>query len=344
MSSGLGSSLPVVVTPRSVPSNFQVPNDVQGVLEAIAQYTDYETPIAGPAIVISPTEVETEPDTGAQIGADPNGLFIWSLGPSSINQPLAPRPMAWYRNSWWQVYSGRPGEIRMFAGYPGNYFDGSGLGLDWGGWEGWALCNGLNRTIHLTNQFVIPGYRFDANSGRWVTNIGSVLDQPGWGGKPADGPVWPYGVGGGGYGPGYNHNWVGPQSGDYRYLALNTNVTDITAGHDTLEGGWPWFQFGLWNFSSNEPPISGVTVAGNPGVNINLLVSTNARSVQYGKDPTVHYPGGADGIYWPAPIADQYQHGFWTYPLDQDGQMHNTSMSRIPPYIAVGYVQFVGYA
>src|SRR5215475_12127204 len=111
-------TLPVNVTVRSIPSNFVPPEDMQGVLEAVAKYTDYETPISGPALVVSATGVETEPGTGAQIGADPNGVWIWKLGP---NYTYAPRPMAAYRNNWWQVYTGKPGEISMFAGDPRYY-------------------------------------------------------------------------------------------------------------------------------------------------------------------------------------------------------------------------------
>lgn len=342
MSSGINSSIPVQVTAGSIPANYTPPNDMQGVLEAVAQYTSYSTPVSGPAIVISSTGVETEPDTGQQVGADPNGIWIWVRGPGFT---LAPKPMAVYRNSWWQVYSGMPGEIRMFVGDPRAYFDGSGRGLEAAGWEGWCLCNGQNGTPTLTDLFIVPGYRSQAGLG-WITNVGSILDQPGWAYRPAGGATFPYGVGGGGYGPGWNPGWLSPMAsgpGALNYRALATPVSAIVAPIDSQQGGYPWFQFGLWNFGSIDPPSSGPTVAGWPSLNINLVDQTKMKSVQFGQDPTKHYGGGVTGIYWPGVPDPMYGVGTWTFPIDQTPRMHNTTMSRLPPYIAAGFAIFVGY-
>jgi hypothetical protein len=38
-----------------------------------------------------------------------------------------------------------------------------------------------------------------------------------------------------------------------------------------------------------------------------------------------------------------HNYGTWVYPLDQSPYMVDSPVSRIPPYIAVGYAQFVGY-
>ena len=342
--------IPITVTVRSVPVNYEPPNDMQGVLEAVAQYTDYEAQADGPGIVISSTGVETEPDTGAQIGADPNGIFVWTPGPAPGVAGLSPRPMAWYRNSWWNVYTGQPGEIRYFIGAPQSYFDGTGLGLDWSGWEGWALCNGNNNTIDLGARFIVPGYRYDSTQG-WITQLGSVLDVGG--GAPT--PTWPFGVGGGGYGPGFSFDWLSkvfdPSSAPqlfaqnfYPYTALIKNVTDITAPIDLVWGGWAHMQFGYWNFSSNDPPIQTTTVPSWPGLNVDFATQTKSQSIQFGKDPTVHWPGGATSAYYPGPIDTLYDAGTWTYQIDQNPQFQNSIMSRLPPYIAVGLVQFLGYA
>jgi hypothetical protein len=58
----------------------------------------------------------------------------------------------------------------MFAGDWNTYFDSSGLGLATLPWDGWAIANGNNGTMNLTNRFVVPGYRCDGWY-LWVTKI-----------------------------------------------------------------------------------------------------------------------------------------------------------------------------
>jgi hypothetical protein len=58
----------------------------------------------------------------------------------------------------------------MFAGAWSTYFDGTGLGIEGQPWDGWAIANGQNGTLNVTNRFVVPGYRCDG-WGLWVTNI-----------------------------------------------------------------------------------------------------------------------------------------------------------------------------
>lgn len=85
----------------------------------------------------------------------------------------AGRPLGtyiFYNGNWRKVYTGLPSEIRMFSGDWTIYFDGSGLGVVGGEWDGWALCNGNNGTQNLANRFIVCGEEF---SGEWLT----IVDQ-----------------------------------------------------------------------------------------------------------------------------------------------------------------------
>jgi hypothetical protein len=315
----------VKVTPKSLPSNYTVPGDMQGVLEAIAQYTDYEAEVTGPAVVVN--------KNGAN--ADQNSIWVWLLTGSGPRAPLAPRVMTGYRSDWWQVYTGKPGEIRTFCGPPGNYFDSSGRGLEWSGWEGWALCNGNNGTDNLAKfgHFVVPGYRYASGKG-WVTKIGSELDQPG-GSHGA--------VGGGGYGPGVPAGSI-INYPDTRYNPPAYAVTwppgaPVTAT-DAQVGGWSDFQIAPFNLGNG----SGTVFCG-VNINLNMQGGSNNNYEQTGSmvHPTGH--GGERTVSAPGPAA-QLQNlfvGYWTYPCDQNAQMLDQPVSRLPPYIALGYVQFIGY-
>jgi hypothetical protein len=75
-----------------------------------------------------------------------------------------------YNGNWRQVATGNPGQVAMFAGAWSTYFDATGLGLEGLPWDGWAIANGQNGTLDLTNKFIVPGYRCDG-WGLWVTNI-----------------------------------------------------------------------------------------------------------------------------------------------------------------------------
>jgi hypothetical protein len=287
--------IPINVTVGSVPNDYEPPNDVQGVLEAVPQFTTYTVQADGPAVVVSKTGTETEPGTGAQVGADLNSIWIWALGPGWLE---APRVMTGYKNTWWQVNTGKPGEIRQFCGAPSGYFDSSGYGIEWGGWEGWALCNGNNGTVNLSFRFVVPGYRYASGQG-WITNVGTNVDQGGG-----------QGIGGTGY------------------LGSTHEPTVV----DSVWGGWNKFQIHLYNLGSGTVDYG--------GVNIDLKAAGETGYVTPGKG---QWPprGGAHTIGPPGTASNII--GQWTYPIHQAGQMTNNSISRIPPYIALGYAQFIGY-
>ena len=242
--------LKTVVTTNSVPASYVPPTDMQGLLEAIPQFTNYALNDSGAVMQVNAD--------GA--GASLDGLWVWMLN----QYKLPPRLMTGYRNNWWQVYTGKPGEIRSFIGYTAGYFDSSGYGIEYAGWEGWALCNGQNNTINLKNLFIVPGYRMDGVG--WVTNV------------------------------------------------TGTGDTYFNAG------GWQ-FTIAVWNF-----PI--------------LAAWLNATD--FFKD-TKSKTGELWTVRDPGPPVSPYNQTTWVYPLDNANTFYNFAVSRIPPYIATGFLQFVGY-
>lgn len=248
-------SLPITVTTQSVPGSYIPPDDMQGLLEAVPNFTKYELNDNGETISINSSG-----------GADFNGLWIWMIP----NQ--APRVMTGYRNSWWPLYTGLPGEIRMLVAPPAGHFDSSGRGLQYAGWDGWCLCNGQNGTVTLENLFIVPGYRFDGAG--WVTNVDGA-DAYGNAKKP--------------------------------FIQLSLSNFPGASGNEPL--GLTFYvkynDFLKWNkYGSGE--LSTVTAPGSP------------------QTKTANY----------------YT---WVYPIDQSAYMLRWPISTIPPYIALGYVQFMGY-
>jgi hypothetical protein len=268
-------SLPVKITVASVPESYQPPTDMQGLLEAIPQFTTYEMADQGATVNIS--------SDGA--GADGNGLFIWMLNAYK----LPPRILTGYRNDWWTVYNGVPGEIRMLIADWGSYFDASGRGHHWGLWEGWALCNGQNGTVQLANEFIIPGYRWDG--GGWVTDV-------------------------------YTYSQYNSQAASTSWWdQINIDSYGIS-GADRRR-----FNLSLVNFGN---------FGGEPGA-ATLEINYNNQFT------SINYSGGAWTVVDSGRGNTKFNYAYWTYPLDQSPYMVNSPVSRIPPYIAVGYAQFVGY-
>jgi hypothetical protein len=148
-------SIPVKIIVQTAPASYVPPDDMQGVLEAIPQYTTYEMNDTGANVAIN----------ASSTGVDTAGLWVWTL--NQFNMP--PRVMAYYTNQWLPYYTGRPGELRSYIGAWAGTFDTSGRAYYGSGWDGWCLCNGQNGTVDIRNRFVIPGYRWDG--GGWVVNF-----------------------------------------------------------------------------------------------------------------------------------------------------------------------------
>jgi hypothetical protein len=248
--------LQTLVTTNSVPASYVPPTDMQGVLEAIPNFTNYALNDSGAVVQVN--------SNGA--GADPNGLWAWML--NQYNLPA--RLMTGYRGNWWQVYTGKPGELRWFIGYTAGYFDSSGYGIEGSGWEGWAICNGQNGTMNFAASnglFIVPAYRFDGYG--WVTNVSGADAYNNGSGQSFQLAVW-----------------------NFPTVAVWINCTNYFTWTSTNEGGG-------WSIRDPGLPSSGGVSVGNQAL--------------------------------------------WTYPLDGNPIYLTYPISRIPPYIAAGILQFVGY-
>jgi hypothetical protein len=269
-------SIPVSTNVRTVPANYVPPDDMQGLMEAVPQFIDIEMNDIGANVTMNAT--------GA--GADLNGLFIWRLD----QRNLPPRVMTGYRGGFWQFYTGKPTELRMFMGYPSGYFDGSGRGIEYSGWEGWAISNGQNGTINLENFFIIPGYRNDGNS--WIAK---VFSADAFYGIPSSKAQAAAGV-------------TPVSAGLIDFVDINANQREFVINLNNFPS------FGLW---VNATDFFKFTKSGS------------------GENWTAVAPEAAAG--------SGHNSTNWVYPIDQWQIMYQMPISRLPPYVAVGFVQFVGY-
>jgi hypothetical protein len=154
------------------------------------------TPNLQPAPACYPSDVNgllTMMTTGGGIsGTVPDnaggGVFVGSTPPSSsltnkvwYKTDAAGRPLGvfmFYNGNWRKVYTGvGVGEIRMYIG-TNAVFDGNGLGLIGGDFDGWQLCNGNSGTPNLEGYFMVGGV--------WGTQVGQGA---GWF-TDADGVAW----------------------------------------------------------------------------------------------------------------------------------------------------------
>lgn len=150
------ASSAVIAQPLVYPSSFKPPSTTQGVLNAVAKYMRW-TVSAGTSLAITGSIVpKPEDQDKIWFQLDPTGR------PIKVNR--------FFNGNWRQFYTGNPYEVRMFVGYWATFFSVTGLGTLGLGWDGWAIANGVNGTIDLTNKFIIPGYRCDG-IGKWATNV-----------------------------------------------------------------------------------------------------------------------------------------------------------------------------
>lgn len=78
----------------------------------------------------------------------------------------------YYNGNWRSVYTGRTSEVSMFSGDPSSLFDETGKGVLGLSWDGWALMNGNNGTVDLSDKFIVSGH---------MNNSGSTLGySAGW--------------------------------------------------------------------------------------------------------------------------------------------------------------------
>lgn len=149
-------SISIRAQPLQYPSVKSAPSTFQAVIQAIAQYTLYEFDPDYILLIKGPNTPQAQDQNKLWLKTDPTG------------RPLGLFVM--YNGNWRQVATGNVGQISIFAGAWSSYFDSSGLGLEGQPWDGWAIANGNNGTLNVTNRFIVPGYRCDG-WGLWVTNV-----------------------------------------------------------------------------------------------------------------------------------------------------------------------------
>jgi len=87
------------------------------------------------------------------------------------------RPMGtyvYYSGSWRREYKGQIGQLSYYQGDPAVDFDGTGLGIVGGEWDGWALCNGNNATSDLSDRFIVAAHMTDLAIGHpsdWRSSV-----------------------------------------------------------------------------------------------------------------------------------------------------------------------------
>lgn len=92
-----------------------------------------------------------------------------------------------YSGTWRKQYSGIEDEARFFMGDPATHFDGTGLGIVGGKWDGFALCNGQNGTPNLADKFIVGAKMDDLaigypeGNGPWKTTVSGETTQEGAG-------------------------------------------------------------------------------------------------------------------------------------------------------------------
>jgi hypothetical protein len=97
------------------------------------------------------------------------------------------RPMGtyvYYSGSWRRQYVGNQNMILMYRGDPSIDFTGAGgLGAVGGEWDGWALCNGNNGTVDLSDKFIVASHMSDMTigyaGGQHSTNVTGSTTQTG---------------------------------------------------------------------------------------------------------------------------------------------------------------------
>lgn len=150
--------MPVTLRAQALryPTSFLPPSTTQGVINAIPQYVRYSFDGDYTLFVQGPSEPAP---------TDQNKVWFQT---DAVGRPVAIK--RYYNGRWRRVYLGKPYHVSMYSGPWTQFFDPTGLGFATLDWEGWALCNGANGTLDLTNKFIVPGYRCDG-AYRWVTNV-----------------------------------------------------------------------------------------------------------------------------------------------------------------------------
>jgi|SRR5215469_5645945 len=156
----------------------------------------------------------------------PLGFFVWFGSPNNI---------------WRRVYSGLVGEVRMYQGNPGADFDTTGLGKVGSDWDGWALCNGKNNTIDLSDHFIMAGH-MNATGGQ----------QPYSGGR-----------------------WYG-QKEDGTFATNDGNAGVTLALNQIPSTGYSGLQVRAWSANGNTPTAGGNLYGSGSNQDVTLIPPVSA--------------------------------------------------------------------
>ena len=80
----------------------------------------------------------------------------------SIGRPIG--TYKFYDGEWRREYTNAIGDIKIFTGDPTPHFDATGKGIVGGDHDGWALMNGNNSTVNMSDKFII-GAHMDNSGG-----------------------------------------------------------------------------------------------------------------------------------------------------------------------------------
>lgn len=102
----------------------------------------------------------------------------------SAGRPLG--TFLYYSGAWRREQNGRTGDVKLYSGNPGTDFDSTGLGIVGGNQDGWALLNGSNGMVDISNLFVVAadmdnlGTGYNSGAGGWRSIItGAALSTGG---------------------------------------------------------------------------------------------------------------------------------------------------------------------
>lgn len=90
----------------------------------------------------------------------------------------------YYSGTWRREYNGNTNMLVMYRGDPAIDFAGAGgLGTVGGEWDGWALSNGNNGTVDLSDKFIVASHMTDMSigysGGQHSTSVSGATTQQG---------------------------------------------------------------------------------------------------------------------------------------------------------------------
>lgn len=116
----------------------------------------------------------------------------------------------------------------------------------------------------------------------------------------------------------------------------------VIPGYRWAGGGWVTNVIGIDAYAGGSPRTFSIQYINLPLITLYLVATNFYKWARFGSGQlsTVATHGEKATDKNGSPKAN---YTTWFYPLDQSPNMQSQPISRIPPYIAVGYAQFMGY-